>query len=93
MVALLVDELGASPSAVDRWGGTPLDDAIRSGHARIALFLTERGASKGLTAGTKPSSGVCEAAANGDVDQLRFFVDEQDADPNEGDYDSRVNIC
>ena len=47
VVTALIDELGASLSLVDRWGGTPLDDAIRSGHQEVAAFLKARGASRG----------------------------------------------
>eukprot|EP00966_Prymnesium_polylepis_P040287 934842-Prymnesium_polylepis.1 len=31
-VHFLVEELGAEVSPFDRWGGTPLDDAMRHGH-------------------------------------------------------------
>ncbi|KAL1508609.1 hypothetical protein AB1Y20_004706 [Prymnesium parvum] len=38
-VKLLVEELGASSSPVDRFGSTPLDDAIRAGHGEVAAYL------------------------------------------------------
>jgi len=47
VVKVLVDELGASTSPLDRWNGTPLDDAVRSKHDRVAQFLMQRGASPG----------------------------------------------
>ena len=43
VVNVLTDELGASLSVVDRWGGTPLDDAIRSGHMDVVALLKARG--------------------------------------------------
>ncbi|RLU81790.1 glutaminase A [Streptomyces griseocarneus] len=34
---------GVDPRPVDRWGGTPLDDARRSGHQELARLLAEAG--------------------------------------------------
>ncbi|MCC3766161.1 glutaminase A [Streptomyces sp. UNOC14_S4] len=34
---------GVAPHPVDRWGGTPLDDARRSGHQELARLLAEAG--------------------------------------------------
>ena len=36
------------PFADRQWGGTPLDDAIRSKHAEVVSFLQSRGASHGV---------------------------------------------
>ncbi len=38
-------ERGVAPAPVDRWGGTPLDDAIREHHHEVAEVL--RAAGKG----------------------------------------------
>lgn len=40
-------ENGVVLSPRDRWGGTPLDDALRSGHEDLADWLAERGAERG----------------------------------------------
>jgi len=47
VVQVLVDELGATLSPVDRWRGTPLDDAIRAQSGEVAKFLRSRGAALG----------------------------------------------
>lgn len=47
VVKCLILELKANPSPVDRWGGTPLDDALRQGHAETAAFLRGQGAKRG----------------------------------------------
>jgi len=91
-----VDELGANPSVVDRWGGTPLDDAVRSGHAEVAAFLQSRNASIGLTstavtATFGPSAALCSAAARGDSDMLRLLV-SQGLNIDQGDYDKRTAL-
>ena len=61
-VQFLVTEAHADPSPVDRWGGTPLDDAIRSSdqhvemgstgthHHGTVVFLKAVGAKRGATA-------------------------------------------
>ena len=38
-VRFLVDECGAEVNPIDRWGGSPLDDATRSKHALAAFFV------------------------------------------------------
>ena len=96
VVQVLVDELGANPSVVDRWGGTPLDDAVRSGHAEVAAFLQSRNASIGLTstavtATVDPSAALCSAAARGDSDMLRLLV-SQGLNIDQGDYDKRTAL-
>lgn len=43
----LVEEAGANHSPVDRWGGTPLDDAIRYDRKDVQRFLESKGARRG----------------------------------------------
>eukprot|EP00931_Biecheleriopsis_adriatica_P097402 TRINITY_DN7117_c0_g3_i1.p1 TRINITY_DN7117_c0_g3~~TRINITY_DN7117_c0_g3_i1.p1 ORF type:complete len:694 (-),score=160.93 TRINITY_DN7117_c0_g3_i1:51-2132(-) len=50
VVTCLVDEFAANVNAVDRWGSTPLDDAIRGGHVHIAELLGARGGTSGQSA-------------------------------------------
>lgn len=40
-------ELGSDPSPQDRWGGTPMDDALRGGHEPVVALLEERGGKRG----------------------------------------------
>ena len=42
IVALLLKH-GASVNAKDRWGGTPLRDAIREGRPEVAILLRSHG--------------------------------------------------
>ena len=46
-VVTLLLASGAQPSLTDRWGGTPLDDAKRNGHAHIAKALVDAGGVSG----------------------------------------------
>ena len=91
VVTALIDELGASLSLVDRWGGTPLDDAIRSGHQEVISFLKSRGATRGHGAKADPSAALCNAAAQGDIDQLRSLV-SQGLRIDHSDYDKRTAL-
>ena len=48
---------GAAVNPMDRWGGTPLDDARRHGRKRVAKLLEEHGGVSGNTNGeTVPTS-------------------------------------
>lgn len=60
-------QAGATPTVVDRFGGTPIADAVREGHPAVQLLLYE--------AGSKMDSmdvafQLCEAGASGDVDMV-----------------------
>ena len=53
-VVTLLLASGAQPSLTDRWGGTPLDDAKRNGHAHIAKALVDAGGVSGKPASPPP---------------------------------------
>ena len=46
VIRVLIEELGANPSKADRWGGTPLDDAIRQQRTDVEAYLKSQGATK-----------------------------------------------
>jgi len=52
VVRFLVDECGVDPSPEDRWGGTPLDDASRSGHEGMSSYLESVGGRPGAPQST-----------------------------------------
>ena len=80
-------EHGANTNAVDRWGGTPLSDAVREGHAAIARRLVQDGAMLSYDE-ARASSELCEYAKTGDVQQINLLL-ECGADGNAADYVSR----
>ena len=94
VVQFLINEAGADPSPVDRWGGTPLDDAARSKHADVVAFLGSVGARAGKTktGSTIDNASVelCDAAAKGDLDRLKHLVQDMRVDVDQGDYDKRT---
>jgi len=95
VVKMLIEELGANHSVVDRWGGTPLDDATRSGHGAVAALLKSHGAAHGLTASMgayhDPSADLCHAAVRGDVTRVRL-LSAQGLSIDQGDYDKRTAL-
>ncbi|KAL1521251.1 hypothetical protein AB1Y20_020922 [Prymnesium parvum] len=94
-VRVLVEELGADVNVLDRFGGTPLDDAVRHQRLRVQAYLREHGAVAGDTSlgHTETVAGqLCEAAAHGDVKQLRKLVQREFFNPSAKDYDARTAL-
>ncbi|TFJ86293.1 hypothetical protein NSK_002501 [Nannochloropsis salina CCMP1776] len=77
-----------NPGVLDRWGISPLFDAIKHGNLSVARVLYENGArlSKG-----KAATFLCTAAANGDSSLLQMLF-ECGVETNIGDYDYRYPI-
>ena len=78
----------ADPNCKDRWGGTPLQDALANGHIGTAHILKAKGA---LVPEAFGSGAVCAAAGKGDVPKLRLlhsFGQSLDV----GDYDDRYAL-
>ena len=78
---------GAEINAKDRWGGTPLQDAVREGHRAVAALLFERGSHLGMNDLTL-AMAMCQHARLGKLESLEELV-RTGADPNAVDYDGR----
>mgnify|MGYP001217910321 CR=1 FL=1 len=87
MLNLLFD-YQANLEVYDRWGGTPLSDAVREGHSAIAKALIGRGATLGYDE-EKTSGELCSLAASGDVNRIKLLLQGK-CDPNAADYDKRT---
>ena len=94
VIKVLIEELGADHSPQDRWGGTPLNDAIRHRHEPVILHLHTYNAKLGnvSTVSGDPATELCNAAAKADVKELSFLVRMKRFDVNVGDYDKRTAI-
>ena len=78
----------ANPNCADRWGGTPLQDALSGQHIGTAQILKAKSANVSDDFG---ASAVCAAAGKGDVPKLRIlhsFGQSLDV----GDYDDRCAL-
>jgi len=88
-VQFLIEEMHSAHSPKDRWGGTPLDDAIRHSHLPLIEYLTSKGAVRGGRAIDTSATACCTAAASGDVEVLRA-IQKAGGKVNAGDYDRRT---
>lgn len=87
IVNLLLDaDADISPS--DRWGGSPMDDALRHRHKEVAKVLRERGARHGTI---DSALGLISFAAKGDAEEVKRLLSDG-IDPNSKDYDSRTPL-
>ena len=84
---------GAKINRVDRWGGSPLDDAHRHRHADVARYLREQGAKFGSA---DRSANFIAASSEGDTEEVRALLEcsggSIDSLLNEGDYDKRTAL-
>jgi ankyrin repeat protein len=83
-------EHGAEVNSVDRWGGTPLRDAVRGLHGRIAQLLHSNGGTLGYTE-AEASSELCEAARQGRMEVLQLML-ACGTPVNAADYDARTAL-
>jgi len=86
--------LRGDPNVQDRFGGTPLDDALRGGHFKVKEYLEEIGASSGIggEVSTQQAADLCDAASSSNLDLLRQLVKQDGINVNSGDYDKRTAI-
>ncbi|KAK9116271.1 hypothetical protein Sjap_015218 [Stephania japonica] len=70
------------------FGNTPLFEAIKNGHDRVASLLTKHGASLDIDDGC---NCLCLAVAKGDSDFLKRLL-SNGVDPNSRDYDRRTPL-
>jgi ankyrin repeat protein len=72
----------------DQFGNTPLLEAVKQGHERVAALLYAKGAKLSLK---NAGSHLCTAVAKGDSDFIRRSL-ACGADPNCMDYDHRTPL-
>jgi ankyrin repeat protein/Ca2+-binding EF-hand superfamily protein len=76
----------ADLNRIDRWGGTPLTDAIRHKQVEVQQLLRMNGAN--LPKGDNAAGRLCELASTGEGSELQLLV-QNGVDVNIGDYDYR----
>eukprot|EP00873_Tetraselmis_striata_P000688 jgi/Tetstr1/420952/TSEL_012012.t1 len=83
---------GGNPNAEDRWGGLPLNDAVKNGHHMVMMIIKKYGGQLSKDGSSNASgSQLCDAAAADDVHMLQLLKDAE-VDLNLKDYDSRYAL-
>ena len=94
VVRFLIEECGADPNPVDRWNGTPTDDAVRHERMEVVEYLKSKGGQMGegkaITA-HEWATKLCAAAADSDIERLKELV-SKGAQVDMGDYDKRTAL-
>lgn len=95
LVELMVNTMDAYHSPLDRFGGTPLDDAIRHKHHEVERFLRSTGAVHGTTAvmmSVAAAAELCQNACAGNTAELLRLVREERIFVDACDYDKRTAL-
>jgi ankyrin repeat protein len=87
-VVELLCQLGADATIRDRWGNTPIKDAIDGSYDAVIDALRAHGITLEVA---QPALLLCEAAATGDLQRLTKLL-ANGVDPNTGDYDGRTPL-
>ena len=90
VVSVLVETYNASLSVKDRFGHTPMDDAVREHMMEVARYLHEKGARYQVDADVAGS--LCQAGHDADLDRLKLLLEVVGVDPNTADYDRRTAL-
>lgn len=92
IVKTLVERYNASASVKDRYGGTPLDDAIREGHAEIAMHLAAlQRCDHGQLPVARYTERLIQAAAEDDLQYVKTLL-LSGMDCNCADCDNRTPL-
>lgn len=89
VVSFLLSE-GAVSNCKDRWGKTPLDDALFFGHESVVMILRAHGAVLGSPMADSVAK-LCEAAKQNNVVLIKRLV-LCGVNVNQSDYDSRTPL-
>ncbi|KAK3251424.1 hypothetical protein CYMTET_39234 [Cymbomonas tetramitiformis] len=89
MVVQFLIKCKANINVKDRWGSTPLQDAVLAGHKLVAQLLHEEG---GKLMIDDEAGCICTAAAEGAIERIGM-LQQCGLDINAGDYDSRTAIA
>ena len=88
-VVVYLTSKNCNVNIIDRWGGTPLDDAISSGHTLAARVIASRG---GRVHPQRGEREILAAAVAGAVDSVRLLV-SYGCSVDCSDYDGRSSLA
>eukprot|EP00906_Rhabdomonas_costata_P004480 RCo006610 len=91
VLAFLVEKQ-ADVNIKDRWGNTPMDEALRGQHFAVAEYLKAVGARASTLDAQQNVSRLCQKARDGDIDALTELLKGSDISVNDADYDKRTAL-
>ena len=83
---------GVNIHAVDRYGNTPLHDAIENNHKETVRWLKAQGAVMTADSGYVKDRDILQAAAEGNVEELKWRIKTDANVVNAEDYDRRTAL-
>ncbi len=89
---MLVEKGEADPAVKDRWGATPMLEAVKAKHPEVVAYLGSLPGGRGRELGVSESdlSGLlCTAVLDDDLEALRLFGQSKAAKLCAADYDAR----
>ena len=92
LVKALVEKGEADAGVRDRWGATPLLEAVKAKHPEVVAYLLSVPGGKGRDLGVSDSdlSGLlCTAVLENDLEVLKLFASAAGSKLDAGDYDKR----
>ncbi|KAL1523439.1 hypothetical protein AB1Y20_018379 [Prymnesium parvum] len=90
MAVQLLVESQVDVNCADRWGNTPMYEAVRHSHIEIAEYCIEHGGQLHLDS-EQAAGEICEPATAGDVQKLKLLV-RAGASADSADYDLRSGL-
>jgi len=90
VVKCLVEQHGANIHVKDRFGHTPMDDAVREQQGAIVLYLKSRGGMYQVD--NNVAADLCQAASENNLEKLQLVLTEVGVSPNCADYDKRTPL-
>lgn len=88
ILKVLSKQKGVDINHEDKFGSTPLQDAIRNRQHHVVMWLRKKGAKVNDNLSTRL---LCEAAADGEVSQVLALL-TSGVSPNSADYDGRTPL-
>jgi len=86
----LIEKHDANMGVKDRFGHTPVDDAVRENHVAIVQYLVSSGAK--YQADGDVAAQLCQAAYDNNIATMRLLLNDVLVNPNVSDYDKRTPL-
>jgi potassium channel len=90
-IVKFLDQQGLNINQVDKFGNTPLREALKNDKMDVAEYLWKHGAKLKLPT-SKCAQLLCTLANRGKLEQLKAYIEFGGIDPCVADYDQRTAL-